>query len=241
MPAHAPQAADDVREVAAEDAAIRVQLVDDDEAQVLEEFGPPRVVRQDARVQHVGIAEHDVRARADGPARVLRRIAVVGEDADVVRPFGADQLRELVQFRQLILRERFRREQVQRARRGVLQDAADDGRVVAERLPRCRRRDDHDVAARERVVDRLGLVRVELLDAARPEGAAQPIVERCRKRCVLGGHRGQLPHGRDVRIGRAAAAHQTVRVGRGERGLVLGLEPRQDRLQRFVFVPCQRG
>ena len=50
----------------------------------------------------------------------------------------------------------------------------EDRRVVAERLARRRRRDDHDVAAGQRVVDRLGLMGVELGDAAgRPaRGAA---------------------------------------------------------------------
>jgi hypothetical protein len=70
--------------VAAEHAAVRVQLVDDDEAEVLEELGPLRVMRQDARVQHVGVAQHHVRARADGAARILRGIAVVGVHADLV-------------------------------------------------------------------------------------------------------------------------------------------------------------
>ena len=93
VPADAPQPAQDVGQMAAEHAAIRVQLVDDDVAQVLEQLGPARMVRQDARVQHVGIAQHDVRARADRAPRVLRRVAVVGEHADVVarlrpRPAG---------------------------------------------------------------------------------------------------------------------------------------------------------
>ena len=71
--------------MAAEHAAIRVQLVDHDEPQVLEELRPARMVRQDARVQHVGIAEHDVRRAANRPPRVRRRVAVVGEHADRMR------------------------------------------------------------------------------------------------------------------------------------------------------------
>ena len=81
--ADAPQPPQHVAEVAAEHAAIGVQLVDDDVAQVLEQLRPARVVRQDARVQHVGIAEHQVRARPNRPPRVLRRVAVVGEHADL--------------------------------------------------------------------------------------------------------------------------------------------------------------
>ncbi len=101
--------------MAAEDAAIGVQLVDDDESQILEELRPARMVRQDPRVHHVGIAQHDVRARADRAPRVLRRVAVVREDADVAAALGAHELGQLMQLRQLILRERLRRKQIQRA------------------------------------------------------------------------------------------------------------------------------
>ena len=68
--------------MAAEDAAIRVQFIEDDELQIFEKPRPLRVVRQDAFVKHVGIAEHDVSARTDRRARILRRIAVVGINAD---------------------------------------------------------------------------------------------------------------------------------------------------------------
>ena len=91
VPADALQPPQHVGEVAAEHAAIRVQLVDDDELEVLEQLRPARMVRQDARVHHVGIAEHDVRARADGAARVLRRVAVVGVDADRIAVDFADR------------------------------------------------------------------------------------------------------------------------------------------------------
>ena len=70
MPADALQPPEDVREMAAEHAAIGVQLVDDDEAQVLEQLRPARMVRQDSRVQHVGIAEHDVRLAANRAPRI---------------------------------------------------------------------------------------------------------------------------------------------------------------------------
>ncbi len=89
VPADALQPPEDVRQMAAEHAAIGVQLVDDDELQVLEQLRPARMVRQDARVQHVGIAEHDVRLAANRAARVRRRVAVVGEDADLGAPCRA--------------------------------------------------------------------------------------------------------------------------------------------------------
>ena len=88
--ADATQPPQHVRQMAAEHAAIGVQLVDDHEAQVLEQLRPARMVRQDARMDHVGVAQHHVRAAADGAPRVLRRVAVVGEHTDL----GCSVLRE---------------------------------------------------------------------------------------------------------------------------------------------------
>ena len=117
MAAHPLHAAQDVGQVAAEDTAIGMQFVDDDEPQVLEQLRPLRVVRQDPRVEHVGVAEHDVRARPDGAPRVLRRVAVVGEDADVGSGGLVHVRRQLVKLGQLVLREGLGREQVDGARR----------------------------------------------------------------------------------------------------------------------------
>ena len=72
-------------EMTAEDAAIGVQLVDHHELQVLEQLRPARMVREDPRVQHVGVAQHDVRLAANRATRVGRRVAVVGEHADLRR------------------------------------------------------------------------------------------------------------------------------------------------------------
>ena len=58
--ADASQPAEHVRDVAAEDAAQRVQLVDHDVAQPHEERRPPLMRREDAHVQHLGVGEHDV-------------------------------------------------------------------------------------------------------------------------------------------------------------------------------------
>ena len=52
--------------------------------QVLEELDPLGVVRQDAGVEHVGVGQDDVAAGPDGLAGVLGRVAVVGEDADLL-------------------------------------------------------------------------------------------------------------------------------------------------------------
>ena len=193
MPADALQPAQHVRQVAAEHAAIRVQLVDDDEVEVLEQLRPSRMVREDARVHHVGIAEDDVRARANGAARILRRVAVVGVHADRFAADVADRLRELVQLRHLILRERLGRKQIQRARRRLLQDAIENRQVVAERLARCRRRGDDDLPPAGDVRERFGLVRVELRDAARFERGAQARIDLRRERRVGRFNRRQAP------------------------------------------------
>ena len=177
--AHALQPAQDVRQMAAEHAAIRVQLVDHDEAQVLEQLRPARMVRQDPRVQHVGIAEHDVRLAADRAPRVGRRVAVVGEDADLEIAVARHELRQRVQLGELILRQRLGRKEVQRARRRILQDRVQHRRVVAERLARSRRRDRDDVAPGEHVRERLGLVRVELARSRAPR-ATRAAGRQCR-------------------------------------------------------------
>ena len=83
VPADALQPPQDVREVAAEHAAIRVQLVDHDELEVLEKLRPARMVRQDPGVQHVGVAQHDVRLAANRAACIRRRVAIVGEHSDL--------------------------------------------------------------------------------------------------------------------------------------------------------------
>ena len=81
----AAQAPQNVGQMAAEDAAVGVQFVQDDVAQIFEEARPFGVVRQDAGVQHVWIREDDVAAFADGFAGVAGRVAIVGEDAEANR------------------------------------------------------------------------------------------------------------------------------------------------------------
>jgi hypothetical protein len=114
--ADATQPPQHVGEMTPEHATIGVQFVDDDEAQVLEQLRPARMVRQDAGVHHVGVAEHDVRAAADRASCILRRVAVVGEDADLEIAPARELIRETVQLGELILRQRLGRKQVQRAR-----------------------------------------------------------------------------------------------------------------------------
>ena len=101
MPAEPAQAANDVGQMAAEHPAVGVQLVDDDVAEVLEEHGPLRVVRQDAGVEHVGVGQHEVGAGSYRAPRVLWRVPVVGEHAEIGQRLG-----QLLQLGQLILGQR---------------------------------------------------------------------------------------------------------------------------------------
>ena len=68
--------------MAAEDAAIGMQLVDDDDAQLLEELEPLGVVGQDRRVEHVRVGDDDLTGGPDGGAHGGWRIAVVGRGRD---------------------------------------------------------------------------------------------------------------------------------------------------------------
>src|SRR2546421_7264218 len=58
--ADAREPPEEIREMTAKHAAIRVQFVNHDELQILEQLRPLRVVREDALVQHVRVAEDNV-------------------------------------------------------------------------------------------------------------------------------------------------------------------------------------
>ena len=174
-PRESSQPAQDVRDVRAEDAAVDVRLVDDDVAEVREDVSPAVVVREDADVEHVGVREDDVRPLADLPAPLARRVAVVDRRAETLQP-------ELGERARLILRERLRRVEVERARLRVARDRVEDGEVEGERLPRRGSGRDDDVLAALRGLPRLGLVAVERGDAGRDERRGDPWVEVVRER-----------------------------------------------------------
>src|SRR6266568_4247809 len=107
----APEAAQNIAQVAAEDAAVSVQFVEDDVAQIFEEASPARVVRQNSCVQHVRICKNEVALFANRTAGIGGRVAVVSENAEAI----LQTLVEVVKFRELILREGFCWEKIQRA------------------------------------------------------------------------------------------------------------------------------
>jgi hypothetical protein len=126
------------------------------------------VVRQDALVEHVRIADDDVAVEADRLALVARRIAIEGgrAQAQVARAIEFDQLGHLV------LRERLGGEQVQRLRLPG-HGGCDDRKGVAETLAGGRGRGDDEVFATLRGVPGFALVGVELRHAAGAQGAGE--------------------------------------------------------------------
>ena len=167
--ANALQPSYDIGDLAAEQTAIRVELVDDDELEAREEPAPPRMVRQDARVEHVGIRHHDVARLSDGGAPSGRGVAVVCVHSQVDRQASLER----AELRQLVLGEGLRREQVHGATLGVLEHPLQDREVVAERLAARGGRDDRQVPAPPNLGVSLGLVGVESGDPARGQSGGQ--------------------------------------------------------------------
>ena len=165
-----PQPAQDVRDVRAEDAAVDVRLVHDHVREVREHVAPAVVVREHADVEHVRVGQDQVRPLAHLPAALRLGVAVVDRGAQPRRAERAERP-------ELVLRERLRRVEVERPLLRLARERVEDGQVEREGLPaRGARRDDQVLAARGRL-PRLGLVRVERLDARAPReraGAAPP-------------------------------------------------------------------
>jgi len=166
------ETAEQIPQVAPEDASVGMKLVDDYVAEVLEQLHPLRVVGQDAGVEHVRIRDHDVPRRADDPPDVAGGVAVVGVRLDV----HIQRFHQPVQLRYLVLRERLGREQVEGAGLRLLQDRVQDGDVVTEGLARGSWRDDHHISASLDVRQRLRLVGVEGLNAPISQHGDQPRV-----------------------------------------------------------------
>ncbi len=171
--AQAQQASKDVRDVAAEDAAVHVELVHDDDPQLLEQLEPLRVVGEDRRVEHVRVGDHDLAGLADGRPDRCRRVAVVAGRRDL--QLGVTH--ELRQLGDLVLAEGFGGEQEQGPCRRVLGQRLQDRHRVAERLARRRGRHHDDVLAGVDGLDRVRLVDVRPLDATLREPGTEPRVE----------------------------------------------------------------
>ena len=163
------QASYDIGDLATEKTAIRVELIDDDELEAREEPTPPCVVRQDARVQHVGVRHHDVAGLSDRGAPAGRGVAVVRVYSQV----DGQAALERAELGQLVLGEGLGREQVDGSALGVLEHPLQDREVVAEGFSAGRGRDDRQVPAPPYFGIRLSLVRVESGDPARLESGGE--------------------------------------------------------------------
>ena len=218
-PADPGEPAQHVRHVGAEHPPVGVQLVDHHVTQLLEELRPLGMVGEDPLVQHVGVGDDHVAARAHGLARVARRVPVEGEGAHA-EPAGPTQLGQLGD---LILGEGLGGEQVQSLR--ALGEGGVQGReVVAEGLARSGGCDDHRVVAGPHVVPRLALVTVEPTDATLPQGRCKAWLQLRRQVRVTPGCFGLHLLARDS--GPVAALEpgdQGVHVACRERAFVLGV------------------
>ncbi len=204
----AHEAPQHVGHVRPEDAAIRVDLVDHDVAQVLQRARPRGVMREDARVQHVGVREDHARPLARRPASVTRRVAVVDHGAGVDPGCG----HQLAKGDLLVPGERLGRKEVQRSRVRVLGERLQDRQVKAEALAACRGGGDHHVPSGERGLDRERLVGIEALDAPRAQRVLDP-PGKWRDGGVGGARPGQ------GLVGAKARLHQRARQPAGKNGV----------------------
>ncbi len=205
-PADPLQPAEHVGQMAAEHPAVDVQLVHHHVLQIGKELLPLGVVRQDAGMQHVGVGDHHMALLADGLARVIGRIAVIGEGLDVGLQF-ADETVHLVH---LVIGQGLGGEEVNGPRLRLLQYFLEHRDVVAQRLAACRGRHQDHVGACAHKVDCLRLVGVELLHAAPDQHGLQQGTHPVRVR------RKTARRGRDVRDGGCILPEAPVALGPGQ-------------------------
>ena len=189
----------------AEHAAIGVRLVDHDVRQIAEHVGPAAVVGQDAHVQHVRVREDRVGEAAHEMALLARRVAVVDRRSQA-EPVGAQRAR-------LILGQRLRRVDVERAGRLPLAHGREHGQRERERLAARRAgRHAHVLAALGGLPD-VGLVAVEARDAGADQRRLHARVEVARERHEHG-RASRLAALEDERAVLAAPAREHVVEGR---------------------------
>src|SRR5262245_56514612 len=80
--ADASDATEKIRQVAAKDAAVGMQFVNDNKFEVFEQLRPLGVMRKDALVEHVRITQDHVTVGADCGTGVLGSVSVVGIHSD---------------------------------------------------------------------------------------------------------------------------------------------------------------
>ncbi len=137
------QPSDEIRHVGTENATVHMELIDDHVLQVFKKLDPLGVVREDARVQHVRVRDHDMSRSSQLRSRRRRRVPVIGES--FYR--GSSFLDESVHFRQLVLAQGLGGEDVKRPGGIVFQDGVQDRNVVAKCFPRGRGGNGHNIGS----------------------------------------------------------------------------------------------
>ena len=159
--AEAGEAAQELGHVRTEDAAIHVQFVEHQEAQVGQEPGPARVLGHDAGVEHVGVGEDDRALVAQTAAEVGRGVAVENAGQPVVEPGGLEQVAEVFE---LVLAEGLGGKEEQDGGLGIGPQDFDDGQGVAEGLARGGAGGHQHVLSLADLADGFGLVAVQGVD-----------------------------------------------------------------------------
>ena len=189
-----PEPAQDHRDLGAEHPPQHVRFVDHHERQTEEEVGPPGVIGEQRRVEHVGVGQQKVRARPDQRAFRPRRVPVV---------HGGLELRELERpdGPELVAREGLRREQEQRGGLRDRERCLRERHLVDERLPAGRPGREHHVAAGRERLQPLGLVRIEPLDPEQPEPCDEHVGKVRRERLHEGRPCGDVLHVHERPVG----------------------------------------
>ena len=190
--AQAQQTAQDVGQVAAENAPVGMDFVDNDILQVFKELDPFRMMRQDAGMQHVRIGHDDVPGLAHGAPRRSRGIPVIRIGFDIDAHF----LDHFIQLADLIGGEGFCREKVKRPGVLIPQDRGEHREIVAHGFSGSGGCDDSHILPPGCGFQAGCLVDVQFMDAAVFQRGLQPSVHPGgEQRCTRGTRGKHLPPG----------------------------------------------
>ena len=183
---HPPEAAQDIGHVRAEDAPVRVYLVQNDVTQPAPEVCPAGVVGQDAVVQHIGVGNEQPRGATNAAPGADRCIPVVHARAIWQAQRGEPALK----FLALILRQGFCWIEKKTARVGIVQQDLQEQHHIHQTLARRGGGDHHNVMAAEDALNGRGLVGVKGANAGVLRDRAQPRVQERRPRGLPARSRG---------------------------------------------------
>ena len=135
------QAAQQIRHVAAEYSAVLMHLVDNNIGKACKKSNPLRMVRQNPCMDHIGIGYNNPPFIPCILPERLRRVPVVYADAE--RNARTALTHHRVQFALLVLTQCFCRKQVQCPRFRPFKERLHHRQIVAQRLARSGRRNNH--------------------------------------------------------------------------------------------------